>query len=97
MEEKESELQQVESELRQLSGIQESYNATKHQLDMAKHEMDLVKRRLQHTTQHRQQEEVNEIKQKIGRSIRNICLNVYFCGKFIFGKKWVSNPSVIVT
>lgn len=64
---KERQLAKIETELQQLINIQEKYNSMKQRLDLSRHELNLVKQRLQQTTHHRQQEEVNNLKFQIGR------------------------------
>lgn len=77
---KERELAQINGEINQLSGIQENYNTVKRQLDLTRHELNLIKQRLQQSTHHRQQEEVNNLKIQIGELY-------IFLTFFVFQKK----------
>lgn len=65
---KEKQLATIEGELHQLSNIQEQYNSMKQRLDLSRQELNLLKQKLQHTTHHRQQEEVNNLKSQIGKT-----------------------------
>lgn len=52
--------------MRQMSGAQEQWNRMKQQLELKQHELGLIRQRLQQTTHHLQQEELETIKQNIG-------------------------------
>ncbi|KAJ8926989.1 hypothetical protein NQ314_020550, partial [Rhamnusium bicolor] len=59
------ELARVEAEIHQMSGTQERYTSMKQRLDLSRHELNLIRQRLQQTTHHRQQEEINNLKMQI--------------------------------
>ncbi|KAG2466368.1 SMC2 protein, partial [Polypterus senegalus] len=65
---KESELQEVEKELGSLKGTAEKYRQLKQQLDMKSEEAEILQAKLQQSSYHKQQEELEMLKRTIEES-----------------------------
>ncbi|XP_066576458.1 structural maintenance of chromosomes protein 2 [Amia ocellicauda] len=65
---KEAELQAVEKELSSLKGIAEKYRQLKQQLDMKCEEAEILQTKLQQSTYHKQQEELDTLRKTIEES-----------------------------
>ncbi|RXM92344.1 Structural maintenance of chromosomes protein 2 [Acipenser ruthenus] len=65
---KEAELQAVDKQLSNLKGIAEKYRQLKQQLDMKTEEADILQTKLQQSSYHKQQEELDTLKKTIEES-----------------------------
>lgn len=68
---KEQELEEIESEIKRMSSVQQQWSNAKQQLELRQHELGLVRQRVQNTVHHQQQEEIENIKQNIGKYSKN--------------------------
>nr|CAD7394978.1 unnamed protein product [Timema cristinae] len=64
---KELELAVVDQEITNLAKVAERFNSLKERLDLRKHEVELVRQKLQQTSHHRYQEEVDNLKESIAK------------------------------
>ncbi|XP_034939024.1 structural maintenance of chromosomes protein 2 [Chelonus insularis] len=62
---KEEELKTIERQISQVAKTAERYSAVKQQFDLKTHEVNLLKQKLEQTTYHKLQEEINSLQQKI--------------------------------
>lgn len=61
----EDELTSTENKIKQMSSVQEKYINFKNQLELKRHELSMIQKRLQQTSHHQLQEEVDKLKTTI--------------------------------
>lgn len=63
---KQNELTQIEQEIQQMSATHQQFTTLNERYELRQHELGLLQQRLQQTTHHQQQEEIQRLAQTIG-------------------------------